>query len=61
MSKNIAVLYMPYRETVTRIKQIITDDEAYSKEISKYKKARVLLIDDFAKRENNRKRCKHHV
>lgn len=55
MSKNIAVLYMPYREAITHIKQIVTDDEAYNKEISRYKNARVLLIDDFAKRKNNRK------
>lgn len=49
MSKNIAVLYMSYRDIVTKIKQIITDDEAYNKELSRYKNARVLLIDDFAK------------
>lgn len=61
MSKNIAVLYMSYRDTVTRIKQIITDDEAYNKELSRYKNARVLLIDDFAKRKDNRKRYKYHV
>ena len=49
MTKNIAVLYMPYRETITKIKQVITDEEDYNREISKYKKAKVLLIDDFAK------------
>lgn len=54
MSKNIGVLYMSYRDAVTRIKQVITDDEAYNKELSRYKNARVLLIDDFAKRKNNR-------
>ena len=49
MSKNIGVLYMSYREAVTKIKQVITDDEVYNKQISRYKNARVLLIDDFAK------------
>lgn len=49
MAKNIGVLYMPYREVVTRIKQVITDEIDYSKAINKYKIARVLLIDDFAK------------
>lgn len=49
MTKNIAVLYMPYREAITKIKQAITDEEEYNNEISKYKKAKVLLIDDFAK------------
>lgn len=55
MSRNIGVLYMSYRDAVTKIKQIITDDEVYNRKLSKYKNARVLLIDDFAKRKNNRK------
>lgn len=49
MAKNIGVLYMPYREVMTRLKQLITDDIAYETEINKYKTARILLIDDFAK------------
>ena len=49
MTKNIGVLYMPYREAVTRIKQVITDDIEYNKLLNQYKTARVLLIDDFAK------------
>lgn len=49
MTKNVGVLYMPYRECVTRIKQVITDDIEYCRIMSKYKNARVLLIDDFAK------------
>ena len=61
MSKNIAVLYMSYREAVTRIKQVVTEDEEYNKQITRYKKARVLLIDDFAKRKSNRIRCEYHV
>lgn len=49
MAKNIGVLYMPYREIITRIKQIITDEFEYARVVNKYKTARVLLIDDFAK------------
>lgn len=49
MAKNIGVLYMPYREVITKIKQVITDEIDYSKAINKYKTARVLLIDDFSK------------
>lgn len=49
MAKNIGVLYMPYREIITRIKQVITDEFEYARVMNKYKTARVLLIDDFAK------------
>lgn len=49
MAKNIGVLYMPYRESITRIKQVISDEVNYNNEINKYKRAKVLLIDDFAK------------
>lgn len=49
MAKNIGVLYMPYRDIMTRLKQLVTNDTAYEKEINQYKTARVLLIDDFAK------------
>lgn len=49
MTKNVGVLYMPYREAVTRIKQVITDDIEYNILLNQYKTARVLLIDDFAK------------
>ncbi len=49
MAKNIGVLYMPYRECITRIKQVIIDDIEYNRIVNKYKNARVLLIDDFAK------------
>ena len=40
---------MPYRECITRIKQVIIDDIEYNRIVNKYKNARVLLIDDFAK------------
>lgn len=49
MAKNIGVLYMPYREIITRIKQVIINEFEYARVVNKYKTARVLLIDDFAK------------
>lgn len=49
MEKMVPVLYMPYRDTVTQIKQLITDEEGYQREINKYKGAQVLLIDDLYK------------
>lgn len=49
MSKNIGVKYMQYREDIPRIKQVITSEVDYNREISKYKNASVLLIDDLYK------------
>ena len=42
-------IYMGYREEMTSIKSKILDEEAYSKEINKFKNAPVLFIDDFLK------------
>ena len=49
MEQRIAVVYMPYRNVVTALKQNIIDDEAYSREMNKYLSARVLFIDDMLK------------
>ena len=49
MSNNIGVKYMQYREDMPRIKQVITSEVDYNREISKYKNATVLLIDDLYK------------
>ncbi|WP_331489736.1 ATP-binding protein [Tepidibacter hydrothermalis] len=49
MSKNIGVLYMQYRDFITQIKQNMIDEYYYQREISKYKNATVLLIDDLFK------------
>lgn len=49
MKKNIGVLYMQYCEAMTALKQNIMDEAYYQKEIAKYKRARVLLIDDLYK------------
>ena len=49
MKRNTGVRYMQYREDIMRIKQSAIDEEAYAKEINKYKMATVLLIDDLYK------------
>ena len=49
LDKGIGVIYMPYRDSITNLKQSILDEENYQREISKYKNAQVLLIDDLFK------------
>ncbi|MBO5610615.1 MAG: ATP-binding protein [Eubacterium sp.] len=49
LEQRVAVIYMPYRNVVTALKQSILDDEAYSREMNKYLDARVLFIDDMLK------------
>lgn len=49
LDKGIGVIYMPYRGSITNLKQSITDSENFQREISKYKNAQVLLIDDLFK------------
>lgn len=49
MADKIGVVYMPYRETITKIKQSIMDSENYNREMRRYKNAKVLLIDDMFK------------
>ncbi len=46
---NIGVVYMPYRDVITKLKQNMIDEEYYQHEIGKYKNAPVLLIDDIFK------------
>lgn len=48
-SKNVAVLYMAYRNTVTKIKQKLTDEQEYDRQLAKYMHARVLYVDDLLK------------
>lgn len=45
----IPVIYMPYRNVITKFKQNILDEAKYSKEIRKYMDAAVLYIDDMLK------------
>lgn len=49
MSAGIAVIYMAYRNAVTRIKQNMIDEEGYNRELNRYTSARVLYIDDLLK------------
>lgn len=49
IARMIAVIYMPYRNVITTLKQNITNDEVYNRELSKYLNARVLFIDDMLK------------
>lgn len=47
--QKVRVVYMPYREMATRLKQNITDEEAYNKAINELKTAPMLVIDDLLK------------
>lgn len=40
---------MQYREAITNLKQLITDDFEYQQALNRYKTASVLLIDDIFK------------
>lgn len=47
--KGIKVIYMPYRDVITTLKQNIIDEDSYSKQINKYKFCELLLVDDLFK------------
>ena len=49
IARMVAVIYMPYRNVITALKQNITNDEVYNRELAKYLNARVLFIDDMLK------------
>lgn len=49
LDNSVGVIYMPYRSIITKIKQSITDEENYQREINRYKEAQVLFIDDLFK------------
>ena len=49
MDDGVGVVYMPYRDVVTRLKQNIMDEEYYQRAVGRYKRAKVLLIDDLFK------------
>lgn len=49
LDKGIRVVYMPYRSTITAIKQNMLDPVFYRKELDKYTNAKVLVIDDLFK------------
>lgn len=49
LKKDISVVYMSYRDVITKLKQNMLDDEYYQKQLKKYKEANILLIDDLFK------------
>lgn len=49
MKNGVAVIYMAYRNAVTKIKQNIIDEVVYNRELNRYTSARVLYIDDLLK------------
>ncbi|WP_122639527.1 ATP-binding protein [Romboutsia sp. Marseille-P6047] len=49
LNKGISVIYMPFRDIITQVKQNMLDEEYYRKTIDRYKNARILLIDDLFK------------
>lgn len=53
LQQKIKVVYMPYRDVITKIKQNMLDTEYYYKVISNYQKCEVLLIDDLFKGKIN--------
>lgn len=48
-SMGIPVIYMPYRNAMTRIKQNIASETEYNRETRRYTEAAVLYIDDMLK------------
>jgi DNA replication protein DnaC len=56
LKQGIGVRYMQYREIITYLKQLITDEFMYQSEIDKYKRCNVLLIDDIYKGATNQGR-----
>ena len=53
MSTGVAVLYVNYRDMVNKLKQTVTDEENYGREMDKYKNVSVLFIDDLFKGMND--------
>lgn len=47
------VIYMPYRDVITKLKQNIIDKEYYKSLVSKFQQADILLIDDLFKGKVN--------
>lgn len=49
IQRSVPVVYMAYRNVATKIKQVITDENAYMSLLQSYMSARVLFIDDLLK------------
>lgn len=52
-AQGVSAVYMSYRDTITKLKQNMIDEEYYQKELNRYKKADLLLIDDLFKGKVN--------
>lgn len=53
LNRNVKVVYMPYRDIITKIKQNMIDKEYYHKTISNFQSCDVLFIDDLFKGKVN--------
>ncbi|NOW08910.1 DNA replication protein DnaC [Clostridium saccharobutylicum] len=53
LKKDIRVVYMPYRDIITSLKQNMIDEEYYKKTLSKYQTCEILLLDDLYKGKVN--------
>lgn len=53
LNRNIKVVYMPYRDIITKLKQNMLDEDYYRSILSKYQLCEVLLIDDLFKGKIN--------
>lgn len=49
LNRNMKVVYMPYRDAITKLKQNMLNEEYYRKSISRFQTCEVLLIDDLYK------------
>lgn len=49
IDKGVKVIYMPYRDVITKIKQNMLDEKSYSSLIGKYKTSELIVIDDLFK------------
>ncbi len=53
IQKGIRVVYMPYRDVITSLKQNMLDEEFYKRQVSKFQTADILLLDDLFKGKIN--------
>ena len=54
MNQFVGIRYMPYKEVINYLKQIKTDEELYQREMSSYKTAPLLMLDDLFKLSERR-------
>jgi DNA replication protein DnaC len=49
IKKGLYPVYFPYREVITELKQNVMNENVYHKKVDKYKKSKILIIDDLFK------------